>query len=523
MAEDNQSYHWTDVAADNIIREKGDKKNYTVAAGITPSGTIHIGNFREIITVDLVKRALEKKGKQVRFIYSWDDYDVFRKVPKNMPQQEMLQGELRKSIVDVPDPYGREESYARHNQVPVEEDVKRVGIKPEFIYQSKEYSKCRYAKEIKQALKNTAKIKEILNQYREEPLADDWLPIAVFSKKFKTDVVNNILWDGEWGVSYELEDGSTETVDIRKEGNVKLKWRVDWPMRWNVENVDFEPGGKDHSTKGGSFDTGKQIIKALWDKEAPTYVMYNFIGVKGGMGKMSSSSGEVITLRDVLEIYEPEIARYIFAGTRPNREFTISFDTDVLTIYEEFDKVERTYFGLQEGNEKKAAKDKVAYELSYIGKIPEVIPYQPSFRHLTMLLQIYNFDRDKVIGYLEKELKNEHDRQRLRTRAECAKNWVQKYAPEDFRFSVQEKCQVKVDEKGKKLLHELADKILAKEWTDVELHEEIYVLCKNYELDTKDFFRLAYNVLVNKDKGPRLASFILEIGRKRVAKLFKSV
>jgi len=90
MAKEQKSYHWTDVAADNIIRQKGDKETYTVASGITPSGVVHIGNFREIITVDLVKRALEKKGKKVRFIYSWDDYDVFRKVPKGMPKQEEL-------------------------------------------------------------------------------------------------------------------------------------------------------------------------------------------------------------------------------------------------------------------------------------------------------------------------------------------------------------------------------------------------------------------------------------------------
>ena len=86
---EKRSYHWTDIAAENIIREKGDKENYVLAAGITPSGVVHVGNFREMITVDLVKRALEKKGKKVRFLYSWDDYDVFRKVPSNMPNQEM--------------------------------------------------------------------------------------------------------------------------------------------------------------------------------------------------------------------------------------------------------------------------------------------------------------------------------------------------------------------------------------------------------------------------------------------------
>ncbi|MGX8685625.1 MAG: class I tRNA ligase family protein, partial [Spirochaetales bacterium] len=96
------STHWADITADRIIREKGEKDLYTCASGITPSGTVHIGNFREIISVDLVVRALKARGCNVRFIYSWDDYDVFRKVPKNMPQPELLETYLRKPITLVP-------------------------------------------------------------------------------------------------------------------------------------------------------------------------------------------------------------------------------------------------------------------------------------------------------------------------------------------------------------------------------------------------------------------------------------
>ena len=134
-----ESLHWADQFAQNIIREKGKKKRYTVASGITPSGTIHIGNFREIITVDLISRALKDAGKQVRFIYSWDDYDVFRKVPKGMPKPELLEKNLRKPIVNTPDTYGCHGSYAEHNQKAVEESIPKVGIKPEFIYQNKKY------------------------------------------------------------------------------------------------------------------------------------------------------------------------------------------------------------------------------------------------------------------------------------------------------------------------------------------------------------------------------------------------
>ena len=120
--------HWADQQAARIIKEKGERESYTCASGITPSGTVHIGNFREIITVDLVVRALRDRGKNVRFIYSWDDYDVFRKVPGNMPKPEELEKYLRYPITMVPDTFGRDETYARHHEVDIESQLPRVGI-----------------------------------------------------------------------------------------------------------------------------------------------------------------------------------------------------------------------------------------------------------------------------------------------------------------------------------------------------------------------------------------------------------
>ena len=149
--------HWADEAAAKIVKEKGvspkgEKELYTCASGITPSGTVHIGNFREIISVDLVVRALRDLGKKVRFIYSWDEYDVFRKVPLNMPKQEELQNFLRFPITLVPDPWERDESYARHHEVDVETVLPLVGIVPEYLYQAKNYRSSKYAEGIRCAL-----------------------------------------------------------------------------------------------------------------------------------------------------------------------------------------------------------------------------------------------------------------------------------------------------------------------------------------------------------------------------------
>src|SRR5207344_1812680 len=145
-------------------------------------------------------------------------------------------------------------------------------------------------------------------------------------------------YDGDHTLSYICElCGHNGKLDLNTTSLVKLPWRVDWHMRWVYEKVDFEPGGKDHSSEGGSFTTAKEIV-LLFGGKAPLYLQYEFVSIKGGGGKMSSSSGEVVTLEDVLKIYEPEIIRWIFASYRSNVEFSISFDLDVLKTYEDFDR-----------------------------------------------------------------------------------------------------------------------------------------------------------------------------------------
>ncbi|RKX90926.1 MAG: lysine--tRNA ligase, partial [Spirochaetes bacterium] len=156
-----KSVHWADINADKIIREKGEKETYVCASGITPSGTVHIGNFREIISVDLVVKALRDKGKNVRFIYSWDDYDVFRKVPVNMPKQDLLKEYLRKPITLVPDTMGKYSSYAEANEKELESLLPVVGVKPEYIYQASRYRSSKYAEGIRTALEHRDTIRRL--------------------------------------------------------------------------------------------------------------------------------------------------------------------------------------------------------------------------------------------------------------------------------------------------------------------------------------------------------------------------
>ena len=165
----------------------------------------------------------------VRFIYSWDDFDVFRKVPANMPKPDILKTFLRKPIVDTPDTFGRHKSYAEHNEKEVEDSIHKVGIKPEFLYQAKKYRSGEYADEIKHALENNETIKNVLDRYREKPLEENWLPISLFCPKCGKDTITELRWLGKYKISYACECGQKEELDFKKNPlSVKLKWRVDW-------------------------------------------------------------------------------------------------------------------------------------------------------------------------------------------------------------------------------------------------------------------------------------------------------
>lgn len=527
---DNQNtpklIHWAEMTADRIIKQKGDKEGYVLASGITPSGVVHFGNFREVITVDLVARALRERGKKVRFIFSWDDYDTFRKVPLNLPKQDELKKYMFQPIVDTPDPFGEHESYAAHHEKNFEAQLKKMGIEVEPIYQAKMYRAGVYKEQIKLALNKRMEIRDILNQHRAEPYGDDYFPISVYCEKHKTDKTTIIAWDGESKITYRHnETGYEGVLDLNTTDLVKLPWRVDWPMRWAFEKVDFEPGGKDHSSQGGSYTTAKDIVK-IFGWETPVYLQYDFVSIKGLGGKMSSSKGNLVTVNDVLKVYEPEMIRWIFASYKSNVDFAVSFDLDVVKTYEDFDRQERLAYGVEAGAEKKVEMAKRVIELSQIGEMPKECPFQPSFRHLCNLLQIHDGDIEKTRKEYAGQIKNERDERRFVERSQCALHWLENNAPEEFKFKVNAtKPSQELSAGSIKFLNLLSSFMESSDWDgikeDKDLHEKIYELIHASEIEPAEAFKTLYGALISKERGPKLAGFILTIGKERVLKLIK--
>lgn len=160
--------HWSEEIAQRIIDRAPDKKEYVCAAGISPSGSIHIGNFRDIATPLFVAKALKKRGKNVRLLFSWDEFDRCRKIPSNV--QAVVGDTYDRYIgcpyVDIPDPWGCHENYAKHFEEEFMTEMKKFGIEMDYRYQAEMYRSGKYTPDIIEALKKRGEIFEILDSFK---------------------------------------------------------------------------------------------------------------------------------------------------------------------------------------------------------------------------------------------------------------------------------------------------------------------------------------------------------------------
>lgn len=157
--------HWSDRIAQEIIRRRPDKEEYVCAAGISPSGSIHIGNFRDIATSYFVVKALRRQGKKARLLFSWDEFDRLRKIPVNVAKLPRPEGEkpweeyIGYPYVDVPNPFDDGcPNYAKHFEVEFEEAMERFGIHMDYRYQAQMNRSGKYSEYVIQALKKRGEI-----------------------------------------------------------------------------------------------------------------------------------------------------------------------------------------------------------------------------------------------------------------------------------------------------------------------------------------------------------------------------
>jgi len=287
--------HWVDFESKRLV-EFSD--NHVIVTGITPSGDIHVGNMREILTGDALRRGVADTGAESKLIYIGDTIDPLRKVYPFLDSS--YEEHVGKPLSEIPCPCGGHASYAIHFLDPFLEATRTLGIEAEVLYTHEMYAQGRYAEAARKVLENATRIEEILTEVSGRELPDDWYPYNPKCSECGKLTQAKITGYEYPYVSYICSCGHEGKADLRKDDG-KLPWRVDWPARWWFLNVTCEPFGKDHAAAGGSYDTAKRISEEIFDSEAPLYVVYEWIQLKG-KGAMSSSTGVVVSAASMLKM-----------------------------------------------------------------------------------------------------------------------------------------------------------------------------------------------------------------------------
>lgn len=516
---------WAYEIAERIIKERPNEEVYTIAAGVSPSGFVHIGNFREIVTPYFVAKALRNKGKKVRFILSLDEYDRFRKVPGNIPAEYSKY--IGMSYVDIPSPFSQNESYAEFFEKRFLGELNQVGIEVECIYQAKEYRSGRYAEKVKLAMDKRKQIFDIIDSFRtqdaEENERDSYYPISIYCESCNKETKNILSYNEATSeVEYQCECGHKHTINLFKDFCYKLQWKVDWPMRWQQENVIFESGGMDHSTANGSHDVAERISNEIYNFTPPIYEPYNFIGIKGGGAKMSSSTGNVLTLTDLLSVYDKHLILWFYAKYKPMQNFNIAFDNDVIRYYSEFDR----YVKMLVEERIDAGNKEILY---FTGVNNDYINY-PNFSYLATFLPIVNFNEDLLANLMSKENidTNSHYYNERLTRA---KHWVKNFGKEyqvNLLPDKNEDFYATLTEEEKTWVSKTLGLIEKDYSTSDELQTEIYGVVKYLNLEPQElkkyqkrFFEILYNLLLGKSQGPKLGIFLMAIDKNKLKNLLE--
>jgi lysyl-tRNA synthetase class 1 len=526
---DEQRYaFWADeVAAEIEARDPEDP--IVIKGGVSPSGVPHLGHFNEIMRGYFVAESLRERGHEVRQIFTSDDRDALRKVPRRLADSEWnvvglgdvdagaLGRNLGKPYTDIPDPFGDHDSYGDHFTDLLQRSAEMIGVPVEMVSNTDRYEDGTFEPVTREVLEKADRAREVLAKYQDK-VDEEYVPFMAQCSECGVLTTNITGVDLDAGtVDYEctgLEAGGQQIGGCGHEGTAtlregKLPWRFEWPAQWKVLGVDFEPFGKDHAE--GSWPSGEDICRNVLDHEPPVPMTYEWFTLNGE--PLSSSEGNIVTVAEVLELLEPEVLRYFFVR---NPKKAKDFDVARLDLLvDEFDRFERVYFGEVDDERLDALADR-AYPM-VVDEVREErvrLPYtfaavlgmvdDPDLRE-QMARNEGHFDEDTPEWAVEEAL----------GRVEKARAWAERMDNE-YNYRLQTDLpDVDFDSDVAAALSDLAD--FAEAGHDGEaIQGEIYETARRHDIDVGDFFGAGYRLFFDETQGPRLGEFLGELDREFV-------
>jgi lysyl-tRNA synthetase, class I len=414
----------------------------------TPSGTVHVGSLRGPVILDVIVRALRAAGKEATLLYGVDDLDPMDAQALLTP--DAVDREMGRPLANIPDQVGDgHASYARHHAQVFIDTFAGLGVFPDrYYWMSEHYAAGDMDPYIRIALDRAEVVREIYRRVANVRHPETWHPISVICPtcgKVGTTIVTK--WDGERVffdcrpdlVTWARGCGSSGWV-APFGGAAKLPWNLEWAAQWSLFGVTIEPNGKDLATAGGSRDRSDAIAREVFEREPPLRVDYEFLNVGGK--KMSTSKGHGTPATKIVEVVPAEQLRLLFLRPRPNT--AIEFDPDgtdaIPRLFDEFDRLGAATAGREVKGELPAGYEAV-FRYSLLDPHADVAAaaalFRPAFAHLAMLAQVPGVDIRAKVAEEKGSALSDAETAILDERLAAARAWLETYAPETARMSVQ--------------------------------------------------------------------------------------
>jgi lysyl-tRNA synthetase class 1 len=497
----------------------------TINDSKTPSGRVHVGALRGVVIHDAIFRTLKEHGVEARYLFGVDDFDPLDEIPAG--KDEHFAQYLGQPLCNVPPPDGSTASdMAEHYITEFFEVFAELGVAAEKYRMRDIYRSGKFNEAIEAILGAAPTVRRVYKEVSNSDRPETWFPFqAICENCGRIGTTEVFAFDGG-RVSYRCRPdmvkwarGCGHRGDVSPfDGRGKLPWKLEWVAKWLTFPVTIEGAGKDHSTKGGSRDVAAACLRAIFGKEPPVNVPYEFFLVGGA--KMSSSRGVGASARDMANLLPPEVLRFLMIRTKPNSP--VNFDVHeegIVKLFNEFDRYQqRVASGVATPDER------AVYKLSE--PVAEEPYFAANFQLVSALVQLPHIDVAQQIEKRKGAPLTEREKRHLTQRIASAREWVEKYARDEEKTRLQTTLPTRAQElteTQRAFLHALADRLRDGAWEDELLQTKIFEAARMTPIEQGSAFKAIYRVLLDRDSGPKAGNLLAFLDRPFVIDRFREL
>ncbi len=511
---------WPFKQAGNLVKRFKEAPDGPVKfeTGFGPSGLPHIGTFAEVARTMWVRSAFEYLTNWPTELIAYsDDMDGLRKVPPNLPEQKMLTENVGKPLCQIPDPYGKCESYSAHMNAKLQEFLDRYGFDYQFQSSQKAYVGGKFNDGLSILLQNVDKIKSIILPTIGNEKRSDWSPFFPICKRCGRINSSRVL-------GYNAEDNTIDYVCDKEgellkscghkgttsifDGNVKAGWKSDWALRWYSYGIDYEMYGKD------LIDSAKlsgKINRTMGKHPPQGFHTGLFLDDEGR--KISKSKGTGLTI-DTWTDYAPLESFIYFIFKNPHEDKKIYWEMVPDTVDQYLTNLSK-YGDL----DPKKQPDSAIWHIYNKGENVPAYTSKITFSLINNLISALGADdKELVTGYLKRyDPTIEKDGGVIEDLVRKGINYYQDFVlpNKDYRIPTKKEAE---------MLRCLHEKLTDHEGDDAgELQTIPFDVSREFEVAPGEFFNMFYQVILGQERGPRFGTFVGIVGKKKVIGLLEEV